>query len=91
MSTPNNHLHVGFVLLCHTIRCAFQDGMREYRFGLGAESYKSRFAETDPGLDTVAIAAGARGRLALAAIHAALLMPERVRRAAWQLGGRSAA
>lgn len=86
-----NHLHVGFVLLCHTIRCAFQDRMREYRFGLGAEPYKSRFAETDPGLDTVAIAAGARGRLALAAIHAALLMPERVRRAAWQLGGRSAA
>ena len=86
-----DHLHVGFVLLCHTIRCAFQDGMREYRFGLGDEPYKSRFAENDPGLDTVAIAAGARGRLALAAIHAALLMPERVRRAAWQLGGRSAA
>jgi CelD/BcsL family acetyltransferase involved in cellulose biosynthesis len=86
-----DHLHVGFVLLCHSVRCAFEDGMREYRFGLGDEPYKSRFTEHDPGLDTIAIAVGARGRLALAAIHAALRMPDRVRRGAWRLGGRSPA
>jgi CelD/BcsL family acetyltransferase involved in cellulose biosynthesis len=86
-----DHLHVGFVLLCHTVRSAFEDGMREYRFGLGDEPYKSRFTEHDPGLDTIAIAAGARGRLALGAIHAALRMPDGARRAAWRLGGRSPA
>jgi CelD/BcsL family acetyltransferase involved in cellulose biosynthesis len=80
-------LHVGFVLLCHTIRCAFEDGMREYRFGQGGEPYKHRFAESDPGLDTVAITSGARGRLALAAIRSALRLPGRVRSLAWRLGG----
>ncbi len=70
---------VGFVLLCHTIRSAFGDGVSEYRFGLGGESYKDRFAEFDPGLETVAIAAGVRGTMALAAIRAMLRMPERAR------------
>jgi CelD/BcsL family acetyltransferase involved in cellulose biosynthesis len=79
-------LNVGFVLLCHTIRCAFEDGMRAYRFGLGDEPYKSRFAESDPGLDTVAIAAGARGRMALTAIRAGLRLPAGVRGLAWRLG-----
>jgi len=83
-----DHLHVGFVLLCHTIRCAFQDKMREYRFGLGGESYKARFADSDAGVDTVAIAAGVRGQLALAGINVALRMPESVRRSIWQRGGR---
>jgi CelD/BcsL family acetyltransferase involved in cellulose biosynthesis len=79
-------LNVGFVLLCHTIRCAFEDGMRAYRFGLGDEPYKRRFAELDPGLDTVAITAGARGRMALAAIRAGLRLPARVRGLAWRPG-----
>lgn len=76
---------VGFILLCHTIRAAFDDGLREYRFGLGDELYKGRFAERDPGLDTVAVAAGARGHLALAAIRTALKMPAAVRHGrAWR-------
>jgi len=79
-------LNVGFVLLCHSIRCAFEDGVREYRFGLGDESYKDRFAESDPGLDTVAITAGTRGRLALTAIRAILRMPRGVRDVARRLG-----
>ena len=78
--------NVGFVLLCHTIRCAFEDGMREYRFGRGNDPYKNRFAERDPGLDTVAITAGARGRLALAAIRAALRTPGPMRGLTWRLG-----
>jgi len=79
-------LHVGFVLLSHTIRCAFEDGMREYRFGLGDEPYKRRFAESDPGLDTVAVTSGARGRIALAAIRCALRLPPSMKRIAWRLG-----
>ncbi|MGH2908576.1 MAG: GNAT family N-acetyltransferase [Solirubrobacteraceae bacterium] len=77
-----NSVHVGFVLLCHTIRSAMEEGMREYRFGRGDEAYKSRFAELDPGLDTTAIAAGVRGRLALAGVKALLGMPPGVRTAA---------
>src|SRR5262249_6369974 len=48
-----DRLSVGFVLLVHTIRSAFEDGVREYRFGRGAESYKYRFASDDPGVETV--------------------------------------
>ncbi len=81
-------LSVGFVLLCHSIRSAFEDGVREYRLGSGAEPYKRRFAEYDPGLDTVAITAGASGRLALAAVCAGLRTPKPVQRFAWRLGSR---
>jgi CelD/BcsL family acetyltransferase involved in cellulose biosynthesis len=71
-------MNVGFVLLCHTIRCAFEDGMREYRFGLGGEEYKTRFSDFDPGLETVAVTTGVRGRLALAALRTGLDMRDRV-------------
>lgn len=73
-------LNVGFVLLCHTIRCAFEDGMREYRFGLGGEAYKSRFSDSDPGLETIAVTAGVRGRLALAGLRSGLEVRDRARR-----------
>jgi CelD/BcsL family acetyltransferase involved in cellulose biosynthesis len=78
---------VGFVLLAHSIRSAFDDGVEEYRFGLGGEEYKSRFADRDPGVTTVAIAAGVRGRAALATIHAARRMPDRIRSWVWRAGG----
>lgn len=68
-------LHVGFVLLLHTIRCAFEAGMQEYRFGLGGEEYKSRFTEVDPGLDTLALGLGLPARAAVALSRAALRMP----------------
>jgi CelD/BcsL family acetyltransferase involved in cellulose biosynthesis len=58
---------VGFVLLSHTIRAAAEDGMREYRFLRGDESYKYRFANGDPGLETVALARGGVGALAVSA------------------------
>ena len=44
---------VGFALLVHTMRDALESGSRDYRFGLGDEPYKARFATADPGLDTV--------------------------------------
>lgn len=68
-------LRVGTVLLGHTIRSACEDGMREYRFGLGGESYKSRFTDLDAGLDTLALKGGLRGTVALQALHAALRVP----------------
>jgi CelD/BcsL family acetyltransferase involved in cellulose biosynthesis len=44
---------VGFALLVHTMRAALESGATEYRFGLGDEPYKARFATADPGLETV--------------------------------------
>ena len=52
------------MLLAHTIREASNDGMREYRFLRGGEPFKSRFADADPGLETVVVTRGVRGRLA---------------------------
>lgn len=54
---------VGFVLLAHTIRAAAEDGIGEYRFLRGDETYKRRFADRDEGLETVALARGVRGRI----------------------------
>jgi CelD/BcsL family acetyltransferase involved in cellulose biosynthesis len=63
---------VGFVLLAHTIREAARDGMREYRLLRGSEPFKRRFADSDSGLETFAIAHGVRGRLARVTAAAAL-------------------
>jgi CelD/BcsL family acetyltransferase involved in cellulose biosynthesis len=57
---------VGFVLLCHSIREALSDGVQEYRFGRGGESYKYRFATDDPGLEMIGVSHGGVGALALA-------------------------
>jgi CelD/BcsL family acetyltransferase involved in cellulose biosynthesis len=62
-----NGSSVGLVLLAHSIRCALEDGVREYRFLRGDEPYKYRFAEHDPGLETFAMARGPRGAVAAAA------------------------
>lgn len=59
---------IGFVLLCHTIRAALEDGAQEYWFLRGDEAYKRRFAEQDPGVQTVALARNLRGRAAIATI-----------------------
>jgi CelD/BcsL family acetyltransferase involved in cellulose biosynthesis len=58
---------VGFVLLAHSIREAAEEGMHEYRLLRGDESFKLRFADGDPGLETFALAQGIRGRTARAA------------------------
>jgi len=49
---------VGFVLLAHTIEAACAEGAAEYRFGRGAEPFKYRFTDTDPGLESVVLARG---------------------------------
>lgn len=58
---------VGFVLLAHTIRAAFEDGVHEYRFLRGDEGYKYRFTDTDPGVETVGVFGSARGAAAVLA------------------------
>jgi CelD/BcsL family acetyltransferase involved in cellulose biosynthesis len=63
---------VGFVLLAHSIREAAVDGMREYRFLRGAEPFKLRFADADPGLETYAVAHGVGGKAAAVAAAAGL-------------------
>jgi dTDP-4-amino-4,6-dideoxygalactose transaminase/CelD/BcsL family acetyltransferase involved in cellulose biosynthesis len=61
---------LGFVLLAHSMRTAFEDGMRECRFGRGAEAFKSRFADVDAGLETIGLTRGPAGAAALAAATA---------------------
>jgi CelD/BcsL family acetyltransferase involved in cellulose biosynthesis len=63
---------VGFVLLCHSIREAVTDGVREYRFLRGDEEFKSRFASHDYGLETIAVG---RGRLGRFTVGAGLRLP----------------
>ena len=57
---------VGFVLLAHSVKTAFEDRMVEYRFLRGGEGYKYRFANADPGLETIAFSRGLLGHAALA-------------------------
>ena len=54
-----DHASVGLVLLAHSIRAALEDGRSEYRFLRGAEPYKYRFADEDPGLETIVVAPAA--------------------------------
>jgi CelD/BcsL family acetyltransferase involved in cellulose biosynthesis len=58
---------VGTALLVHTIREAFGDGLREYRFLLGDEAYKDKFASDDPGVDLMTYGRGPLPALAAAA------------------------
>jgi CelD/BcsL family acetyltransferase involved in cellulose biosynthesis len=71
---------VGLVLVAHSVREAFDDGVREYKLLRGAEVYKDRFATADPGVETVAVAASPPGRAAVAAGRAGLALRRRLRR-----------
>jgi CelD/BcsL family acetyltransferase involved in cellulose biosynthesis len=61
---------LGFVLQTHAVRQALADGMREYRFLRGDEAYKSRFATSDPGLETYGLPRGTSAQLLLSAARA---------------------
>jgi peptidoglycan/xylan/chitin deacetylase (PgdA/CDA1 family)/CelD/BcsL family acetyltransferase involved in cellulose biosynthesis len=75
-----------FVLLAHTIRSAFEDGVREYRFGRGQDPYKYRFTDQDPGLETIASTRGPAAGAALgAAVRAYPLAKRRIGRLRWEL------
>ena len=75
----------GFVLLCHSVRNAIADGMREYRFGRGGEHYKARFGPDDPGLETILLTRGAAGRSVVVGVEAARRTKRTLRRLTGQL------
>jgi CelD/BcsL family acetyltransferase involved in cellulose biosynthesis len=58
---------VGLILLAHTVRCALEDGMREYRFLRGGEAYKDRFTDDESETESFVLGSGLRGSLAVAA------------------------
>jgi CelD/BcsL family acetyltransferase involved in cellulose biosynthesis len=70
---------VGFVLLAHAVGAALDDGVAEYRLLRGAEAYKRRFADHDPGLETVIVPRRSVTGAA-ASVVAALAERERPRR-----------
>jgi peptidoglycan/xylan/chitin deacetylase (PgdA/CDA1 family)/CelD/BcsL family acetyltransferase involved in cellulose biosynthesis len=79
-------LSAAFVLLAHTIRSAFDDGVSEYRFGRGQDPYKYRFTDQDPGLETIASTKGPAAGAALgAAVRAYPLAKRRIGRLRWEL------
>jgi CelD/BcsL family acetyltransferase involved in cellulose biosynthesis len=61
---PGHHADsVGFVLLVHAVRDAAERGVRRYLLLLGDERYKDRFADENPGLETILVPATLAGRL----------------------------
>jgi CelD/BcsL family acetyltransferase involved in cellulose biosynthesis len=56
---------IGFVLLVHSMREALHDGVYEYRFLRGGETYKDRFANEDRGAVTIGVARNILGAAAL--------------------------
>jgi CelD/BcsL family acetyltransferase involved in cellulose biosynthesis len=81
-----NHRSLGFVLLAHSIRRAFEDDMEEYRFLRGHEAYKYRFAEEDSGLETIALTRGPVAHVALSTVRRAYpLVKGRIGQLRWKL------
>jgi CelD/BcsL family acetyltransferase involved in cellulose biosynthesis len=78
---------VGFILLAHTVRQAFDDGMLEYRLLRGGEEYKGRFSSDDPGLETIALSRGVRGGGAQLVARVARSMPPKLRQRLMKLAG----
>lgn len=78
---------VGFVLLAHTVRDAMESGLRRYCLGRGDEDYKRRFANRDPGLETVVAGRGLRGGLWQAAATTAPALAPAARRRLAALAG----
>jgi CelD/BcsL family acetyltransferase involved in cellulose biosynthesis len=81
-----DHRSVGFVLLVHSIRQAFEDGVAEYRFLHGRDAYKYRFADEDAGVETIALTRGVVARTALSAASFAYpYVKSRIGRLRWKL------
>jgi CelD/BcsL family acetyltransferase involved in cellulose biosynthesis len=62
-----DHSSLGLIASGQAIRESFSEGAREFKLGPGRQDYKLRFATGDPGLETVGIARGLRGRASLIA------------------------
>lgn len=77
-------LMVGAILLARTVRATFDDGLEEYRFLRGNESYKRRWTSEDRPVVSV-LAHGRAGTRPIVAGAAALAGSPRVRTAARRL------
>lgn len=62
---------VGLLLLAHCVKEALHDGMEEYRFLRGGETYKYRLANEDHPVETVAVGGGTLARATIAALDLA--------------------
>ena len=71
---------VGWVLLLRMLREAFDDGVGTFRFGVGAEDYKQRLAETDPGVETLILSTRLAPRVAPQVATGARRLPPGARR-----------
>lgn len=60
---------VGLLVFAHAIREAFAEGARIFRLGPGPQAYKRRFSTDDPGIETVGLGRGLRGRASLLAVR----------------------
>jgi CelD/BcsL family acetyltransferase involved in cellulose biosynthesis len=66
---------VGMIALLRSIRIVCDEGLGEMRFLRGSEAYKYRYADADPGLQTIAVA---RHRAAAGALAVARAAPHNV-------------
>lgn len=62
-----DHGSLGLIASAQAIRQAFAEDAHTFRLGPGRQDYKVRFATDDPGLETVGIARGLRGRASMLA------------------------
>ncbi len=65
--TEDRAASLGVVLVAHAVRQAQAEGVAEFNLGPGTQRYKERLATEDPGVETVGIGRGLRGRAALVA------------------------
>lgn len=78
----------GFILLCHSMQAAFEDGVREYNLLRGDEEYKRRFAEIEHPTETLTMGCGTLSRVAARPLgRAASLMAKARRRRASRAPG----
>lgn len=69
----------GFVLTASDIRRSIEEGVREYRLGRGATTYKDRFANDSVDYETIGLSRGLVGRASLTARRYARALPPRAR------------
>jgi CelD/BcsL family acetyltransferase involved in cellulose biosynthesis len=72
---------VGLVLLARTVQDAYQEGLSEFDFLRGNESYKAQWARAERWTVHIRLFRGARGKAARAAAQAALFARESVKAA----------
>jgi CelD/BcsL family acetyltransferase involved in cellulose biosynthesis len=60
---------MGLIIRAEQLKRALADGIRDHCLGPGGQDEKTRFANYDPGLETVAVVRTLRGRVAARRIN----------------------